>query len=60
MKKTVFARMDVAWSMIGSGLYCLIAKTAFGQPFEWYTWPVSFAVFLVVSVAFNAFWERKK
>ena len=47
-------------SLIGSGVYCLIAKIGFGLPFEWYTWPVSFAIFLVVSVAFNTFWERKK
>lgn len=60
MKKTVFTGTYVTESLIGSGVYCLIAETAFGQPFEWYTWPVSFAIFLVISVAINAFWERKK
>lgn len=60
MKKIKLTGTDVTQSLIGSGLYCLIADDVFGQPFEWYTWPVSFAIFLVVSVAFNTFWERKK
>lgn len=59
MKKIRFTGADVAWSMTGSGMYCLIAVTVFDQPFEWYTWPVSFTIYLVVSRAINVLWGRK-